>query len=73
MGGGVGGGMAGGMAGGLEALAPDHSPDNLVYPLEHAYTPAELSFQALKAADAAVAAVLVDAAARPAEICMWPC
>ena len=40
------------------------SPDKLVYPLEHAYTPAELSFQALKGSDAAVAAVLVDAAAQ---------
>ena len=43
---------------------PDRSPDKLVYPLAHAYTPAELSFPALKGADAAVAAVLVDAAAQ---------
>ncbi len=52
------------VAGGAAQLAPDDSPDKLVYPLEHAYTPAELSFQALKGADAAVAAVLVDAAAQ---------
>jgi predicted 2-oxoglutarate/Fe(II)-dependent dioxygenase YbiX len=45
----------------------DDSPDDvvpkkLIYPLEHAYTPAELSFAALKGADAAVAGVLVAAA-----------
>ncbi|NEV63325.1 2OG-Fe(II) oxygenase [Thiorhodococcus minor] len=34
----------------------------LVYPLEHAYTQAELGFARLKGADAAVAAVLLDAA-----------
>jgi predicted 2-oxoglutarate/Fe(II)-dependent dioxygenase YbiX len=34
----------------------------LVYPLEHAYTPAELSFAALKGADAAAAGVLAVAA-----------
>ena len=34
----------------------------LIYPLEHAYTPAELAFDTLKGADAAVAGVL---AARP--------
>jgi hypothetical protein len=39
----------------------DDSPDKLLYPLEHAYTPAELAFDALKGADAAVAAVLVAA------------
>ena len=33
-------------------------PVKLVYPLEHAYTPAELSFAALKGADAAAAGVL---------------
>ena len=60
----VAGDAAGGAAGGVAELAPDDSPDKLVYPLEHAYTPAELSFQALKGADAAVAAVLVDAAAQ---------
>ncbi|MEO8248547.1 MAG: 2OG-Fe(II) oxygenase [Burkholderiales bacterium] len=43
--------------------APEGStPDKLVYPLEHAYTPAELSFAALKGADAARAAVLTAAA-----------
>ncbi len=43
--------------------APDNdSPEKLIYPLEHAYTPAELGFDALKNADAAAAAVLVAAA-----------
>ena len=40
----------------------DASPDKLVYLLAHAYTPAELSFQSLKGADAASAAVLAAAA-----------
>lgn len=40
----------------------DTSPKKLIYPLEHAYTPAALSFDTLKNADAAVAAVLVPAA-----------
>ncbi|MBS0445776.1 MAG: hypothetical protein JSR59_07490 [Proteobacteria bacterium] len=40
---------------------PDQ-PAKLVYPMEHAYTPAELSFAALKDADAAVAGVLAAAA-----------
>jgi hypothetical protein len=40
----------------------DDSSEKLLYPLEHAYTPAELSFEALKGADAAVADVLVAAA-----------
>jgi predicted 2-oxoglutarate/Fe(II)-dependent dioxygenase YbiX len=44
----------------------DDSPEKLIYPLEHAYTAAELAFEALKGADAAVAAVLV-AAAPPAD------
>ncbi len=44
----------------------DDSPEKLIYPLEHAYTPAELGFDTLKNADAAVAAVLVDAAAQAA-------
>ena len=39
-------------------------PEKLIYPLQHAYTPAELSFGALKGADAAAAAVLKGAAAR---------
>jgi hypothetical protein len=42
---------------------PDEDvPDKLIYPLEHAYTPAEFAFAALKGADAAVAGVLVAAA-----------
>ncbi len=42
--------------------APDeNTPQQLVYPLDHAYTPAELSFQSLKGADAAGAAVLATA------------
>jgi hypothetical protein len=46
---------------GKDASADD-APEKLLYPLEHAYTPAELAFEALKGADAAVAAVLVAAA-----------
>ena len=42
----------------------DEAAGKLVYPLEHAYTPAELSFQALKGPDAAAAAVLAAAAQR---------
>jgi predicted 2-oxoglutarate/Fe(II)-dependent dioxygenase YbiX len=59
---------------GLEALllrwstakaAPnDDSPEKLVFPLEHAYTSAELSFATLKGADAAAGAVLTAAVAR---------
>jgi predicted 2-oxoglutarate/Fe(II)-dependent dioxygenase YbiX len=42
---------------------PDEDvPEKLIYPLEHAYTPAELAFASLKGADAAVAGVLVAAA-----------
>jgi len=41
----------------------EDEPDKLILPLEHAYTPAELSFSALKGADAGVASVLVKAAA----------
>ena len=37
-------------------------PEKLIYLLEHAYTPAELGFDALKNADAAIAEVLVAAA-----------
>ena len=40
----------------------DDAPEKLLYPLEHAYTSAELAFETLKGADAAVAAVLVAAA-----------
>lgn len=46
--------------------ASEGQPIKLVYPLEHAYTPAELSFAALKGADAAAAGVLA-AAARDAD------
>jgi predicted 2-oxoglutarate/Fe(II)-dependent dioxygenase YbiX len=42
----------------------DDAPEKLIYPLEHAYTPAELSFDTLKGVDAAVAGVLVAAAPR---------
>jgi predicted 2-oxoglutarate/Fe(II)-dependent dioxygenase YbiX len=42
-------------------VSPDE-PDKLILPLEHAYTPAELSFGALKGADAGMASVLVRAA-----------
>jgi hypothetical protein len=42
----------------------DDEPEKLIYPLEHAYTPAELGFGALKGADAAVAGVLAAAAGR---------
>ena len=45
-----------------QAPASDALPLKLVYPLEHAYTPAELSFAALKGADAAAAGVLAAAA-----------
>ncbi|MBP6816854.1 MAG: 2OG-Fe(II) oxygenase, partial [Burkholderiaceae bacterium] len=46
-----------------ETAKPDEDrPLKLVYPLAHAYTPAELSFAALKGADAAVATVLTVAA-----------
>lgn len=46
-----------------EAGNPDEDrPLKLVYPLAHAYTPAELSFAALKGADAAAATVLTAAA-----------
>jgi hypothetical protein len=41
----------------------EDEPDKLILPLEHVYTPAELSFSALKGADAGVAFVLVKAAA----------
>ncbi len=40
----------------------EDEPDKLILPLEHAYTPAELSFSALKGADAGAASVLVKAA-----------
>jgi predicted 2-oxoglutarate/Fe(II)-dependent dioxygenase YbiX len=40
----------------------DDAPEKLIYPLEYAYTPAELGFDALKGADAAIAGVLAGAA-----------
>lgn len=40
----------------------DEGPAKVVYPLEHAYTPASLSFATLKGADAARSAVLTVAA-----------
>ncbi len=42
-------------------------PQKLIYPLEHAYTPAELGFGKLKGPDAAVASLLTTAA--PAASC----
>lgn len=39
-------------------------PEKLIYPLEHAYTQAELGFDTLKGADAAVAGVVAAAAPR---------
>jgi len=44
------------------STATEGQPIKLVYPLEHAYTPAELSFAALKGADSAAAGVLAAAA-----------
>ena len=46
------------------AAAERSCPSKLIYPLEHAYTPAEIGFRTLKGADAAVASVLVSAAGR---------
>ena len=42
--------------------APDDAPRKLIHLLEHAYTPAELGFPALKGVDAAVAGVVAAAA-----------
>jgi predicted 2-oxoglutarate/Fe(II)-dependent dioxygenase YbiX len=39
-------------------------PEKLIFPLEHAYSPAELGFGSLKGADAGVAQVVVAAASR---------
>ncbi len=50
---------------GMPRSADEDATEKLVYPLEHAYTPAELGFQTLKGADAGVARV-VAAAARQA-------
>lgn len=44
------------------ASASNSGPTKLIYPLEHAYTQAELGFATLKGADAAVAGVVVEAA-----------
>ena len=52
------------LAQGDDADNDDGEPDKLVYPLEHAYTPAELSFAALKGADAGAAAAMAEAARR---------
>jgi predicted 2-oxoglutarate/Fe(II)-dependent dioxygenase YbiX len=51
--------------------SPDNdAPEKIVYLLEHAYTSAELGFEALKGADAAAAGVLTAAARR---WCINPC
>lgn len=44
----------------------DDTPEKLIYPLEHAYSPAELSFAALKGVDAAVAEAVRVAAEQAA-------
>jgi predicted 2-oxoglutarate/Fe(II)-dependent dioxygenase YbiX len=50
----------------IDATAADctenASPEKLIIPLEHAYTPAELAFDTLKGADAAVSRLLATAA-----------
>jgi predicted 2-oxoglutarate/Fe(II)-dependent dioxygenase YbiX len=46
--------------------ADDDAPEKLIYPLEHAYTPAELGFDKLKGADAAVARRLIPLTQRAA-------
>jgi predicted 2-oxoglutarate/Fe(II)-dependent dioxygenase YbiX len=48
--------------GDTDALRNNRGPEKLVWPLEHAYTPAELAFGNLKGADAAVARLLAVAA-----------
>ena len=45
-----------------EDRTDDRPPEKLIYPLEHAYTPASLSFEALKGADTARADTLLAAA-----------
>lgn len=40
----------------------EHTPEKIVVPLEHAYTPAELAFDKLKGTDGAIAKVLAAAA-----------
>jgi len=46
----------------LKQASSEDAPEKLIYPLEHAYTPAALDFGQLKGADAAVARVLIAAA-----------
>ncbi len=46
------------------ASTPSGAPVKLVFPLEHAYTPAELRFGALKGTDSAIAQVVLAAAPR---------
>jgi len=48
--------------GDTDAVRNNRGPEKLVWPLEHAYTPAELAFGNLKGADAAVARLLAAAA-----------
>jgi predicted 2-oxoglutarate/Fe(II)-dependent dioxygenase YbiX len=45
-----------------DAALNNKGPEKIVWPLEHAYTPAELAFDKLKGADAAVAKLLATAA-----------
>jgi predicted 2-oxoglutarate/Fe(II)-dependent dioxygenase YbiX len=54
----------GGAGGEDEAQLTEDLPAKIVYPLEHAYTQAELSFQGLKGADAAVARLASKACAQ---------
>jgi len=46
----------------LTSQTDENNPEKLIYLLEHAYSPAELGFNALKNADAAVADVMAAAA-----------
>src|SRR5215468_3553217 len=48
----------------IDAALNNEGPEKIVWPLEHAYTPAELAFDKLKGADAAVAKLLATAAPR---------
>lgn len=57
--------VSGRSAGSAEDRQPSEAlPAKIVYPLEHAYTPAELSFEGLKGADAAVARLVSKACAQ---------
>ena len=51
-----------GQDGEIDAALNNTGPEKIVWPLEHAYTPAELAFEKLKGADAAVAKLLATAA-----------